>query len=331
MASVPKAALYYSLPESLESVWSAAVRITLEEKGYGQDELDLRPVNTDKGEQFSPTFLRLSSKAMVPTLIAPFESTLSDEVESRYKAITETKAIVEFLDKSRSPMSRTHTTSSAPAYVLTPATIQFSVTSNVVIEALHSEMADPKKLLYLNARDDAALGALASKLVPLLTTRQEGLIQFIENGDLKVSDKVKAFWQGKKTEIETLLDILTDAQKPKSTLSSASLQKREEYLGTAKVAWDGLKTVLEQLTKEIIGPFVLGEQISIADMHFAPWLTFVFVDLCGAKVNENGEAAVAKLAAHIQGGIVEVSKLAIYWDSIKERQSWKNVYATAPL
>jgi hypothetical protein len=42
-----------------------------------------------KGENYDPTFLRLNPKATVPTLIVPLSNTLSEEVDSRYKAITE--------------------------------------------------------------------------------------------------------------------------------------------------------------------------------------------------------------------------------------------------
>jgi hypothetical protein len=63
-----------------------------------------------KGETFSPSFLRLNFEGSfhiptlatvflthtrlgtVPTLIVPFENTLAPDMESRYKAITDTEA-----------------------------------------------------------------------------------------------------------------------------------------------------------------------------------------------------------------------------------------------
>jgi hypothetical protein len=60
-----------------------------------------------KGEEFSPTFLRLSPKggighflyngslmtpsAMVPTLVVPLRGSLASDVASRFKAISDTK------------------------------------------------------------------------------------------------------------------------------------------------------------------------------------------------------------------------------------------------
>jgi hypothetical protein len=97
-----------------------------EEKGYGKDELNLKPVDLcvssssverhslthplAKGENFSPSFLRLNAKGSicittplaisyqhassgtVPTLIVPLANTLAPDMESRYKAITDTEA-----------------------------------------------------------------------------------------------------------------------------------------------------------------------------------------------------------------------------------------------
>jgi hypothetical protein len=86
------------------------------------------------------------------------------------------QSVVEFLDKSRSAISRTHTTSSAPAPALAPATIAFSDASSKIIDSiLHSEGTSPSTLLYMNARDDASLQVLAKALVPFLTSRQQAL------------------------------------------------------------------------------------------------------------------------------------------------------------
>ncbi|KII86472.1 hypothetical protein PLICRDRAFT_700516, partial [Plicaturopsis crispa FD-325 SS-3] len=57
-STIPKAVLYYSP----QSVWSAAALLALAEKGYGHDEVDLKIVDLAKGENFAPSFLRLSAK-----------------------------------------------------------------------------------------------------------------------------------------------------------------------------------------------------------------------------------------------------------------------------
>lgn len=211
--------------------------------------------------------------------MVPLQKTLSEDVDSRYKAITETKvradssyaekrltcmkAIVEFLDKSRSALSRTHTTSSAPAPALAPATIAFSSASNVIIDdLLHSQQGNPNSLKSLNARDEASLRILAAELLPKVQGKHQALVQYISDAQsekIHVSEKTKSFWAEKKTATEAILDVYKDAQKPTAGLDAAAKQKREEFFQTAKEAWEvSLKAVLLRLSQDIIGPFTLG-------------------------------------------------------------------------
>ncbi|KAK1229692.1 hypothetical protein PQX77_007254 [Marasmius sp. AFHP31] len=343
---VPKAVLYY-YPKS---AWSAAALLTLTEKGYGEDELDLKIVDLSKGENYGPPFLRLNPKATVPTLVVPLEKTLSDEVESRYKAVTETKAIIEFLDKSRSPLSRTHTTSDAPAPSLAPATIAFASTAKIIVdEILHTEIADANNLLYMNARDDASLKTLSEVVLPLLQGKQQALSQYLseaDSGKINVAEKIKTFWKTRKDAVDVLLAVFEHAQKSTDELDDASKAKRTDYFNLAKVAWEtGLPKILSKLNEEVIGPFALGEQVSIADLHLAPWLARVAM-LAGATSDDDGNTAIGKIEKHVGNdfSIPRVtlpmdkmkaegerpgsrSKLAAFWDSMKERPSWKKVYA----
>ncbi|RDX55810.1 hypothetical protein OH76DRAFT_1396154 [Lentinus brumalis] len=347
--TLPKAALYYSPA----SIWASVALLALEEKGYGSDEINLKSVDLAKGENFAPAYLRINPGATVPTLVVPLEKTLSAEIDSRYKAIQDTKSIVEFLDKSRSAQSRTHTTSTAPSPSLAPATIAFSVQSNQIIELLHSPAADPNALFYMNARSEGELKELAKQLLPFVSGRRDALLKLLadsDSGAIQVSDKTKAFWQVKLIATEKFLQVYQDADKSEGELSEEARQARQEYLRSANSAWSNLKDVLSALNKEIIAPFVLGDQVSVADLHLAAWLARI-ASLSGASVSDDGNTAVAKIEAHVgdsfslsrefsvaearrRAGIpvtgVEPterqSKLAAFWDAVKERPSWKKVY-----
>ncbi|KAF7436789.1 hypothetical protein PC9H_003622 [Pleurotus ostreatus] len=342
---VPKAVLYYST----EDPWSAVALLALEEKGYGRDELDLRVVDIGKGEHFKPTFLRLNPKATVPTLIVPLQKTLSEDVESRYKAITDSVAIADFLDKSRSALSRTHTTSALPAPVLTPATIAFASTSRIIInDILHGDDADPTALKYLDATDDASLLALSKEVLPLLTGQHLTLSQLLsdsEGGDVHVSEKVKGLWRQRKSEVDAYLEIFSHADKPGSGLDLELKQKRDEYFARAKLAWElKLKESMSMLSKEMIGPYVLGDQLSVADLHLMAWLARM-IKLAGGSFSDDGNTAIAKLENRVGNGFklpqdyhlselqrqegasaATQSKLAAFWDAVGERASWKKVY-----
>ncbi|KAI0692785.1 hypothetical protein BC835DRAFT_28078 [Cytidiella melzeri] len=348
--SVPKASLYYSK----NSIWASVPLLALEEKGYGPDEVDLKEVDISKGENFDPSYLRINPNATVPTLVVPLSTTLEAEVESRYKAIKETKTIVEFLDKSRSPQSRTHTTSSAPAPTLTPATIAFSAASNKLIDLLHSLPADPNALLFLNARNDEELKKITPELRPLLHAKTDAITELIkqnETSEIKVSEKTVKFWELRRAASEMMLQVFDNGDKSEDELDDPAKLSRSEYYKAATHGWNNLKEVLTTLSNDIIGPFVLGDQLSLADLHLAAWLARIG-KLSGASAADNGDSVVAAIETHIGEGfrlpkdfsVAEArrraglpattvdpnerqTRIAAFWDAIKERPSWKKVYA----
>ncbi|KAG8685422.1 hypothetical protein FRC11_010599 [Ceratobasidium sp. 423] len=86
--SPPKAVLYtFDL-----SVWAAAAEWAVQEKGYGEDELEFRTVDVVKGETFAPSFLRINPKGTIPTLVAPLSNTLDAASETKYRCVLITEA-----------------------------------------------------------------------------------------------------------------------------------------------------------------------------------------------------------------------------------------------
>ncbi|KAJ8595902.1 hypothetical protein M405DRAFT_856910 [Rhizopogon salebrosus TDB-379] len=332
MSAIPKAVLYYSP----HSVWSTATLLALYEKGYGEDEVDLRVVDIDKGEDFSPAFLRLSPKAVVPTLVVPLRGSLTSDMESRFKAVSDTKALIEFLDKSRSATSHTHTTSSAPAPSLSPATVEFANASSKIIDIIQSDEVSPDRLQHLNARDRASLQELGKSLVPVLESKRTAIVGYLtqcENETIRMSEKTKAIWRDKRMVIETALrDFRGD--------------NVDEYLERSQHMWEvTIPGVLTQVNKELIGPYVLGDQVSIADLHLGAWLSHL-VRLAGGGSFDDGDTAIKRLEKHIgngfvlpedflssafnpftEGKAVLKSRLAAFWDAMGARPSWKRAYA----
>jgi hypothetical protein len=238
-------------------------------------------IHPAKGENFSVSFLRLNLKGTVPTLVVPFRDSLSDDVESRYKAVTDTKvgemihflvcpnimqAIISLLDQSRSPLSKTRTTSTAPAPSLAPATVAFSAASSALLDVMHAEEVSPDMLKFINARDSASLKTLATKVVPFLVGRQKALTECIsetEAGKIQVSEKVKKFWADTQGETQQLLAVLLAADK--AVLDSTDKTKRDEFFAKAKTAWEvTVKDAVVKLNKDIIGPFALGMCAALA-------------------------------------------------------------------
>ncbi len=156
----PRAVLYnFGL-----SVWGSVATLGLYEKGYAADDLDIRVVDLTKGENYAPSFLRINPNGTVPTLVAPTFETTSREVATKFRAMTDSKSLLEFLDVSRSqpilqikgedPMDGTSRSAAAP--MLAPATIEGKAISDALITLVHSDGADPNFLL-LAVRSDAEL------------------------------------------------------------------------------------------------------------------------------------------------------------------------------
>jgi len=202
-------------------------------------------------------------------------------------------------------------------------------TSNEIIELLHSEAANPNNLWLLNARDQDKLRKLSEEVLPFFKGQGKALSQFIEEAEgekIHVSEKTKKFWRDKREGIKTFLDVFLLADKADTQLGGEDKAKREAYFATAQTAWEvDLKQVLEKLEKAIIGPYVLGDQFSIADLHLAAWLSRI-AKLVGATAGDNGETVVGKLGE--QSGGASTRRIGVYWDVVRGRESWKKEYGS---
>jgi len=169
---------------------------------------------------------------------------------------------------------------------------------------------------------------------------------------IQVSDKTRLFWEGKRDIFERLRAVYADAEKDTADLDETARTQREQFFAVGRKAWSSdVKTVLTQLTKDMIGPYCLGDQLSIADLSLTPWVTRL-AQLSGASPADDGNTIVRKIEAHIGEGfslprdfsVAEArrragvppaedeadehqARLASFWDAIKERPSWKKVYA----
>lgn len=185
-------------------------------------------------------------------------------------------------------------------------------------------------------------------------------------GNIRASDKVVKFWTSKKEAAQMLLEVYENAKVPSTALDASAQARREEYFKVAKASWEvALVHVLTKLNEKIIGPYTLGElgrfekknlnvhcdlaryhvgeQYSIADPHLTAWFARV-VMLAGGSSSDNGNVVIEKLEKHIGSSLVlpnivsgdaprtdaerssARTKLGIYWDTVKERSSWKKVY-----
>lgn len=304
------------------SVWAAAAEWAVEEKGYGEDELEFRTVDVVKGETFAPSFLRINPKGTIPTLVAPLSTTLDSASETKYRALTDTVSVLDFLDKSRSNISKTHTTSQKPAPVLSPATVEASGLSTTLINLVHAPEVDPNFLL-ITAKDEDELKEKSDGFIgkTYIAGRAKAMEEYLETEDL--IPKIKKILEEKKAAQAPLIALFS---------GKASKEAKEAYFAKSKEAWEvNLPKAFSSLESNITGPYVLGDQLSLADLHVGVWCARILA-LAG------GEAAAAdpkkwpELLATLakptgQADFKVGPKVTKFWNEIIARDGFKKVYA----
>ncbi|PWN19284.1 hypothetical protein BCV69DRAFT_288129 [Microstroma glucosiphilum] len=327
----PKAQLY-SFPGS---VWASSPRLALIEKGYSPSDVEIRTVDLLKGENFAPSYLRLNSKATLPTLVVPLASTISGEVDTKYRAITTSDEVLRFLDQSRSAQSLEAKGEaggkSNPAPMLSPATIDDKAAGDALVALVAGPSADPNFLL------------LAARTSAELAKQQQGFqATFCKN-------RYEAI-QKYRSEIST---TITSTENPRTQQQSAALIKwyddklaeisllTEVYVNddaTAKTklieagvaTWKGVGAALTQIEAGLKGPFLLGGQVSLADLQVGVWLARVLSVAQGLYPGESDAVSALSQALSWEGlgeGATTVGpKIGAYWKLLMERPSFQEVY-----
>ncbi|GAA6013504.1 hypothetical protein JCM11491_006103 [Sporobolomyces phaffii] len=292
------------------SVWASVPRLVAIEKNYTEEELDERTVDLGKGENFSPAFLKLSPSGHVPVLVVPYEHTLDDTIPTKFRALSGTKDICDFLDLS-STRSATH---HAPA--LSPATVQRSADSKELIAHVHTEEApDPNKLL-LSFRTEQERDAKFNGLVGgFLKGRQSALERYAkEVGDSDA--RLKVFYEKKILENGSLIAMY------EGKADSTAWQQASQTM------WAQVPKTLALLEQKLeeTAPYLLGDQVSLADLHVGAWFARI---LASAGVTDLADLskALKQLESNFADGEKVGAKTERWAENLFERKSFKQVYA----
>ncbi|GAA6001087.1 glutathione S-transferase family protein [Rhodotorula paludigena] len=304
--NVPKAVLYW-FPGS---VWASVPRLVASEKKFTSNELEERIVDLGKGENFAPAYLRIHPEGHVPALVVPYEHTLDESIKTKFKALTSTIEVCNFLDQS----TNTNPGFSAPS--LSPATVQRAAVSKEIIEAIHVDAVDPNAALLVWRSEDERKAKLAGLPGGFLRGRQEALERYAkEVGD---SDpKLKDFYARKMQENGGLLALLEGKG------DSTEVQEK------AKKLWTGIGETLQTLeTKfEPNAVYLVGDQISLADLHVGAWLARLLA-VAGATSITDVDGNLAKLEQNLDSGVKIGPRVTKWAQALFERDSFaKDVYA----
>ncbi|GAA5968863.1 hypothetical protein JCM11641_000761 [Rhodosporidiobolus odoratus] len=304
-AHVPKATLYHFTG----SVWSAPALLTAIEKRYTDEELEKRIVDLSKGENFSPAFLRIAPSGHVPVLVVPYAHTVEDGIATKFKAISGSTAVTDFLDQA-TVRSTTH-----PAPSLSPATVERAARQKDLLELIHKEDIDPNLLLLCIRNAEEGRTKLGGMPGGFLKGRQEALLRYAkEVGDS--DQRLKAFYEKKIAENGGLLAMYEGKQ------DAADFYKKSTDL------WTNIgKTVALLETKFEPGTvFLVGDQVSLADLHVGAWFVRILA-VCGATSISDLAASIKKLDEALGAGHQVGQKTTAWLEALTERESFKEVYA----
>ncbi|KAG9121410.1 hypothetical protein FRC07_002644 [Ceratobasidium sp. 392] len=287
----------------------------VEEKGYGEDEIETKVVD---GETFAPSFLRT-----VPTLVAPLSNTLDAASATKYRALTDTKSVLEFLDKSRSALSKTHTTSQKPAPSLTPATIEASSLSKLLIDLVHADENDPN-FLQIAAKNETERKTKADGFLGkiFVAGRAKAMDEYLAQEDL--IPKIKTILEEKK-KAAAILNAVYDG--------SASQAEKNAFFTKSKEAWEvAVPKALAELESKMVGPLTLGDQLSLADIHVGVWLAKVLALVAGKDGTDPTKWADIPSSPGLAEAVGSKDfklgpKLTAFWTEIITRDGFKKVYA----
>ncbi|CAO1638827.1 unnamed protein product [Sympodiomycopsis kandeliae] len=335
MTTAPKAQLY-SFPGS---VWASVPRLALIEKGYHAEDVEIKTVDLAKGENFAPAFIRINPKATLPTLVVPLAGTITDEVDTKFRAINGAHSVIEFLDQSRNAQlldARGESGKANPAPMLGPATIEAKAKADKLIELLHAENVDPNTLL------------LSARTVEELSTQRKGFQGSFVKARLEAINKYRA---------ETVSSS-GSTENPRTQQQSAALVKwydeklvsltplikvyiesdssySEQFISHGIHAWQQVGKLITALEETIETPYILGGQISLVDLHLGAWFARVQAVAKGLYPDVKDPLQALERALTWQGlgehGQAQIGpKLRAYWAQLMERPSFQEVYKDGP-
>ncbi|WOO81417.1 uncharacterized protein LOC62_03G004941 [Vanrija pseudolonga] len=323
--STPKAILY-CWPTS---VLSTVPRLCLHEKNYGDDEYVLHHVDITKGENFSLPYLRINpngiycpntcgARSRQPTSKYAFESAVK-----RRRA----ESICAFVDECKPP-SWTPGSTSKVVPVLFPTIAREKELTDLLVALVRDPYVDPN-FLDLAARDAGELGVkLGASQGTMLATRRLALKRYVHmaHDELSLLTPVSALksWE------QQVVNLLEDKAAANQALfdiysSDLGLDRQPEFFEASRAAWTvHVSGTLSKLEASMVGPFALGDHLSIADCYIIAWLT----RLVSLSHGNPGPGGIHALEPNLGGHRIG-AKLVAFWQHWIQRKSFRKVFTAA--
>ena len=213
--------------------------------------------------------------------------------------LTDTRPILEHLDQLRPDAAKL--TSDEPS---TQARM------NELIDLVHRDNMSTN-LILLQARDKQEMEAKrAAPWKDFVTTRQQKL----EHHREQLPDH--PFYASKLKDTTPLHNLYTAPE--------VGGEEFEEFFAATHGAYGDFAAGLNELNSLIVLPFVTGPDITLADLHIAPWLSHAMWGSGATDIHDFAplEALIAKSVPGFKVG----DRIKEWWKNMAERKSFKTIY-----
>jgi len=149
-------------------------------------------------------------------------------------------------------------------------------------------------------------------------------------GASEATTKVKETWDRKLAPLKRFNTLFENAGKDNDELSEEDRAARERHFAYGNSIWQaGFRRFAATLEKEIVGPLCLGDQLSLADLYLAPYVTRLVV-MSGGDGTPDGILAVSRHAnLYLPDGVAKWDfgpKVKTWWITMIEQACFQKVY-----
>ena len=237
-------------------------------------------------ENFHPDYLKVNPMGTVPSLVTPSLPT----------PLIDSRDILAHLDSLK------------PSPSLTPSDAKTKATMQAIIDLVHGDDVGTN-LILLQARDEDELeDKRTGPFGAYIATRQ------------KVLEKHRAAlpehdFYGPKAEENGMLH---------RNYTTAPPSEREQFFKDTHKAYSKFAAEMDRLESLLVLPYAVGEDVTLADLHAAPWLAHALWGVGTTEIKDLG-----KLERHLQKSaprFVIGPKTQKWWDNYTERATFKEVF-----
>ncbi|RFU72574.1 maleylacetoacetate isomerase [Trichoderma arundinaceum] len=272
------------------SQWAQVAHLALAEKGFSEDEYDIKDIDLMTGANFDPEYIKVNPNGTVPSLSSA----------SLEKPIIESTDILRYIDGLRGNSS------------LVPSDPAVKSKAQAIIDLVHSYDARTDTIL-LHARDDEEMkGKKASGFRDFLVNRQDRLEKE------KAANPSHPFYGPKVLENGSLSKFYT----------TEIGEEHKQFYKDSEDAYKAFAKVMDKLDSLLVLPYAAGDAVSEADFHVVAWLAHAMSGAGSDTTQIQNFDVLEKLIQKTTPSFAIGKSTREWWANISATPAFKKVFPT---